>query len=87
MRAISAAIATVFTEEGFATSDLQERLNEQGDLFRVDLADLTPEGFEFSGMSFQQWLRNQDRWTTERTQPKLQQALRRQVEKFRSNHE
>jgi len=83
-RALNTAIANVLTDERLANFNLRKRLEQQGDDFRVDLADLNPEGFEFSSSGFQRWLENQDRWTTERTASKLEAALRREVKKFRN---
>ena len=84
LRSMAHAIATVLTDEGLCNVDLVERLKHAGDEFGIKIGDLTKEGYEFAGRSFQRWLANTDRWTTARTVEKLQASLRKEVMKFRS---
>lgn len=84
LRSMAHAIATVLTDEGLCNVDLVERMKHAGDEFRIKFGDLTKEGYEFACDSFQRWLANTDRWTTERTAEKLQASLYKQVLKFRS---
>ena len=77
------ATANIFTDEHLSHSDLRARFMEKDDQFVISGNDLTDEGLAFARAGYQNWLANASRWTTARSLPKLEDALRKQVAAFR----
>jgi hypothetical protein len=82
-RLTAEATANVFTDKRLTLVDLRARFAEQGDQFAIRTGDLTVEVRAFGRSGYQRWLRNAGRWTTDRTLPKLEAALVKQVAAFR----
>jgi hypothetical protein len=82
---VAEAIASVFTEQGFATSDWTVQFRATPETFRVRLGDLTPDGFAFARSSFfHNWLKKIDRWTTPANLERLSTSLTEQIVEHRS---
>jgi hypothetical protein len=79
---VAEAIATVFTERGFAAWDWAEQFRIKPEEFRVRLGDLTPDGFAFAP-GFHGWLKKIDRWTTPKTLERLKTSLMEQIDDYR----